>query len=46
MSTIQLQVFRDTLDVIDESIILLLGQRYKICREVGKLKKQISYQFI
>ncbi len=36
----QLNGWRDTLNIIDESIIALLGQRYKICRKVGELKKQ------
>lgn len=35
-----LQEWRNTLNVIDESILLLLGQRYKICRKVGKFKKE------
>ena len=30
---------RDILNIIDESIVMLLGRRYEICRKVGLLKK-------
>lgn len=42
MTNDQLDGWRDSLNIIDESIIALLGQRYKICRKVGELKKQNS----
>jgi 4-amino-4-deoxychorismate mutase len=35
-----LQPFRDRLDVIDEEIARLLGERFQICREVAVYKSQ------
>jgi len=35
-----LQPFRDRLDVIDDEIARLLGERFQICREVAVYKSQ------
>lgn len=35
-----LQPFRDRLDVIDEEIARLLGERFQICREVAVYKSE------
>jgi len=35
-----LQPFRDRLDVIDEEIARLLGERFRICREVAVYKSE------
>ena len=35
-----LQPFRDRLDVIDDEIARLLGERFQICREVAIYKSQ------
>lgn len=40
MSAEGLQPFRDRLDVIDEEIARLLGERFQICREVAVYKSE------
>ena len=40
MSAAGLQPFRDRLDLIDDEIARLLGERFRICREVAVYKSE------
>jgi chorismate mutase len=38
--TSELEPFRERLDVLDEQIVRLLGERFDICREVAAFKSE------